>query len=651
MLCIAWTRVTSYVHLYFGQDPTLGVYHVLGTNETPFTDRSFICVRRGRVYKPMQLQQALESSVTAVVVNSSGSAVSGFRMMKRTQQLSGFSDSAMSSYQATCEAIASTMDTIFDRCEDLGYNVNRGSSLRIVENTTVKLLSDTLPVVAIPFFDNSFHARYTIPGWNGSACMFRLSGAYETQGDTELLLNSVNRSVRELKTAEWLGKPGGVWRNGWYEDLEGDKWFADMLSTQSTSLGIVTREFDMQRNSEHDCKGTSACENVVLKNDWGARLSSVTKFLASTSVTILNERHDGVFLLDASTEQSIESVYDLEMILANASFGALLVHWLVAKIALLRSYRSGETELQSVGIGVLSCARGFHLLPLFLLPRLKTNLAVFATVGCTYDGAQLALSQAWFLMYPGIAELLFFVYSLLNLIAKLLRRRMSDMFFGPTLLFFCLLHYSRISLAQSGWLEYDGRLNSVLSSEDFDRLTILDFFRNNTLLKLNGNVKSLFLIKIGVLSLNLLPLLCSNRTSDQAEVAPPTTTEASLALRIASSGGLRSSPLSTTSTVTKSVHSETAKGIPVISSFELLHLGFLVIGDKWLVSITDWHVLAITAPVARWRLVPMRVMLFAVKYDAGQDCYYIEQKPLLCQISDPRIADCRPWKISTRAFR
>lgn len=79
-------------------------------------------------------------------------------------------------------------------------------------------------------------------------------------------------------------------------------------------------------------------------------------------------------------------------------------------------------------------------------------------------------------MYPGIAESLFFVYSLLNLIAKLLRRRMSDVLFGPKLLFFCLLHYSRVSLAQSGWLEFDGRVNSVLSSEDFDRLTILDFF-------------------------------------------------------------------------------------------------------------------------------------------------------------------------------
>lgn len=380
------------MHLYFGQDPTLGVYHVLGTNKALFTDRSFVCVRRGRVYKPVQLQQALESPAAADVVSSSGSAVSGFRMMKRTQQLSGFSESAMSSYQATCEAIASTMDTIFDRCEDLGYNVNRGSSLRIVENATVKLLSDTLPVIVMPFSDNSFHARYTIPGWNGNACMFRLSGAYEIQGDTELLFNSVNRSVRELKTVEWLGKPGGVWRNGWYEDLEGDKWFADMLSTQRSSLDIVTREFDMRCNSEHDCKDTSACGNVVLKDDWGARLSSATRFLATTSVTILNERHDGVFLFDASTERSIESVYDLEMILANASLGALLVRWLVAKIALLHSYRSGETELQSVSIGVLSCAYGFHLLPLFLLPRLKTNLAVFATVGCTYDGAQLALS-------------------------------------------------------------------------------------------------------------------------------------------------------------------------------------------------------------------------------------------------------------------
>lgn len=207
--------------------------------------------------------------------------------------------------------------------------------------------------------------------------MFGLGGAYETQGDTDMLFSGVNRTVRELKTSEWLDRPGGECCNGWYENLKGDKLFYEVMSTQRTPLDVVMRDFDILRNSEHNCNGTTECGKLVLRNFLGPRLSTTIIFRTATSVTILNKQHTGVFLSDASLEQSIKSVYDLETILANASLGALLIHWLITKIAMLNSYRSSDAELQAVGIGVLSCACGFQLLSLLLLPRLKMDLAVF----------------------------------------------------------------------------------------------------------------------------------------------------------------------------------------------------------------------------------------------------------------------------------
>ncbi|GAB9476218.1 hypothetical protein Gpo141_00013287, partial [Globisporangium polare] len=651
-LGIVWPRVTNNLHLLFGQDPSLGLYQVLGTNDAPFTDRAFICVLRGRVYKPMQLQEALDSSAAAII-DSSGTAVNGYRMIKRTGLST--SDVAMTSYANTCELIASTMEAVLDRCEELGYNVTR-DSLRIVEDSASKIMKhipDALPVVVIPFSDSTFYSRYAIPGWDGNACLFRLNGAYETEGYPDMTFRGVNRTVREQKTVEMLGKAGGVWRNGWYEDLEGDRWYSEFFSTDSTPLGIATREFDMLHNTERDCSAsTLACGRMIRRSWWGTRLVTVDDTLPYTTVTILNASHYGYFLFEAIDKRSIESVYDLDVILANLSLGALLIRWLITKIAMLSSYRSGEVELQSVGIGVLSCARGFQWLPLFLLPRLKTNLAVFASVGGTYEGAQAALAEAWFIMYPGIAELLLFSYSLLNLVAKLLNRRMSDVLFGPTLIFFCAMHFIRTDLAQSGWFEYDGRIVTILSSKQFDQLSILDCFRDSTLLKLNGNVESLFFIKVGVLSLNLLPLLFSKSTAPtENPEQPPTTTEVNLALRLVASGGLGPA-ISRNLSDSKSLKGQgDLERVPIISSFELLRLGYLIVGGKWLVSIYDWYLLVILVPVVRLGSVSMRVMVFAVKPHETQGCYFLDKKPVLCRIDDPRISKCSPWQISTRPFR
>ncbi|GAB9475371.1 hypothetical protein Gpo141_00012470 [Globisporangium polare] len=655
-LGITWTKAASHLHLYFGQDPSLGVYQVVGTNDAPFADRAYVCSLYSRIYKPVQLQDALDSpSTTSVLVSnvSGNEPVNGYRVVKRAERFQ-ISELTRKGYENTCDVIATTIDTIFARCEELGYVVTRDTFLRIVvddnsnDDSSMRLLSDTLPVVVIPFSDDTFYSRYVIPGEDGSACMFRLNGAYETKGYPDFTFRAVNRTVREQRTVEMLRKPGGTWRNGWYEDPDGSKWFSDVMSTGKTRFDIAIREFDMLHNTERDCADSAnACGRMIRHNWWGAHLSSTDDPLPYTSVTIMDAKHFGLFLFEASVERSVESVYDVNMVLANFSLGTLLIRWLIASVTMLNSYRSGVLEKpEAVGIGVLSCARSFHCLPIFLLPRLKTHLAVFATIGCTYDGAQIALSQAWFLMYPGIAELLFLVYSLLNLVAKLLRRRMSDILFGPTLFFFCAMHYMRTDLAQSGWFEYDGRMPTILTSDDFDRLSVLDFFRSDTLLKLNGNVKSLFLIKVGVLSLNLLPLLLFSR-STAAPNEEITATEACLALHRVSSGGLGAirAPLRPPKSTSK-----TGSSVLVLSSFELLRLGYLVLDESWLISIDDWYLFALTSAL---RNPSTCVMLFAVKQSDGdglsRTCY-VDEKPLICRVSDPRVAKCSPWAISAPPF-
>lgn len=120
-------------------------------------------------------------------------------------------------------------------------------SLRIVDDTnssTMKYLPSTLPVLVMLFSDNSLYSRYAIPGWDGRACVFHLHGTYETKGLPYLTLRALNPSVHEQKIAEFLRKPGGIWRNGWYEH-DDKRWFSDFSSVRNSSLGIMARDFDM----------------------------------------------------------------------------------------------------------------------------------------------------------------------------------------------------------------------------------------------------------------------------------------------------------------------------------------------------------------------------------------------------------------------
>ncbi|TYZ66696.1 hypothetical protein PybrP1_007422 [[Pythium] brassicae (nom. inval.)] len=668
-----WTRAAYTDNLVFGQNSALGPFQVLGSNDVPFTDRSYVCSRRSRVYRPVQLAKALDAS-PLVVVDTAGGAVNGYRVVKRA----GFEIDAtvMKGYTSTCHAIAATLDAILDRCTELGYNVTR-DGLRVVYDdkahasdsptsnsdgsgdgrtatrSVLKIVRDALPVLVLPFSDNSRYSRYAIPGWDGSACMVRLNDGYETDGLAAMTMRGLNRSVRELRTAELLGRPGGVWRNGWYEDRAGGRWFSDVMSTEPTLMGIAMREFDM--------------------------IAVVTVIRKRTNLAIMNDTLFGVFAVSGEARAEISSVYDLEVVLANVSLGVLLVRWAVAMAALAssrlaRTERGCEREFPSAGIGLLACARGFHWLPIVLLPRLKTHLAVFASIGCVFEGSQAALTQAWYLMYPGIAELVLLVFSLLNLLAKLLRRRMSDALFGPTLLFYCAAHHFRMELGRSGWFEYDGRIISAVPSAQFESMSALDILTSGALLRLNGNVKSLFFLKVGMLALNVLPLLLSRPARGAVATAATTATAANSGPTTLPSQP--SPPLATKTTdgqpqsvgpstrtrgwgdtertlalhAASSAQERAAPASPGLSAYDMVRLGYVVVDSAWLMAISDWLLFAPLAACGLLHFASLHVMVFAVRQDAVRSCCVVDEKPVVCQMSDPRFTRCRPWAISSQPF-
>lgn len=183
-----------------------------------------------------------------------------------------------------------------------------------------------------------------------------------------------------------------------------------------------------------------------------------------------------------------------------------------------------------------------------LLSKLKMTLLVFWSVDCEFEGEQKALSETWFVMYPAILEMLLLYFSLLNVVTKVLRHRIPDAPFGPTVLFFCPLHMSRLQIAQSKWdFGVDGRVTPRILLSQFESLELLDFFTSDMAFKLDGSVTSLIVIKFVVLALNALLLLLptgirshlSKSTNQQcADAQIPNSIERILAIRTWNIGGL-----------------------------------------------------------------------------------------------------------------
>ncbi|DAZ98326.1 TPA: hypothetical protein N0F65_007133 [Lagenidium giganteum] len=653
---IIWNTITTTQEMEYGKSPLEGTYAIDGSNDEPYADRLLICTLQGRMYKPIQLNLALADK-RAAIVDINGTSVNGYRVIPRNGVI--LDPEVYDTYVQRCDVLASTIDAIFDSCAALGYNVTK-DDLRIVNginsNTTI-LIPSALPVLLLPYWDNSIYARYAIPGWDGNACVFRLLGKYDVSSLNIAYLQGVNRTVRESKTIEWLGPAhaNGSWRNGWYEDFVGMKWYSDVISTNAANtLGIMHRQFDTLNNQEVNCTTSPLiCQGVPVTEWWGKKSSSTTTAVWYNSVAISNGTRFGLFLYEALEVRVIVSAYDLETFLANLSIAMIFFRWMICMMALQNGYWSGLTRWWNAGIGCLSCSRSFHVLPIMLLPRLKTSLAAFFALGCSFEGEEKSLSDAWFSIYPSIAEVMLFYYSIVNVVAKLLRRRMSDVLFGPSIMILCLLHGLRVPIARTGWLEFDGRVTTVMSSRDFEKLNLVDLFISDAALRMNGNVQSLFWFKLSILALNLVPLLFfSESTSIKGRTArtiPLCRFEKALAVRVSTTGGWGKSPMyefldasGTAVSVRRrggSVGGDCGPPRAMVNAYELVRLGYIVLGGKFVLRIDDWYVFMLLAAYRRHpQPPPYRMTIFAVREQLEPaKTRYISDSAHMFQLNDARL--------------
>jgi hypothetical protein len=101
------------------------------------------------------------------------------------------------------------------------------------------------------------------------------------------------------------------------------------------------------------------------------------------------------------------------------------------------------------------------------------------------------------------------------------------------------MHWLRLRITVSGWFEFDGRITTLIPSDEVDNLKLLDSFTAKLAPHANSNLKSLFFIKIAVLAVNLVPFIWSWVASRSPQATEHTSrVENALAIHIARVGGL-----------------------------------------------------------------------------------------------------------------
>ncbi|RLN89828.1 hypothetical protein BBJ28_00017241, partial [Nothophytophthora sp. Chile5] len=656
-LSFFWNSVSSTGNVLYGKYPSAGaMMEIVGTNDKPVTDRLLACVLEGRFYKPVLLNDILDTAGATVIPASTEPQVNGYRVVRR-REVEALSSDAYATFSDTCALLANTMDSILDTCDqNLGYNVTRdelrivvdGEKANVSSSDTVQLIADSLPIVVMPYWDNAPFARYAVPGWDGSACMFRLTGKYIDASLTDSFpsMLAVNRSVREAKTREWLDAPDGKWRHGWLHVGTGTEadvaYFSDAISTDPQSdVELRHREFNTVTRIELDCVNEpDACLEVPISQTWGEKLSFEEHILTMTSITIATAQHTGFFLYDSHYRSTVRSVYDWETLIANVALALLLLRWIVAMLALHRGFWQGRSGWHSGGLGCVAGSRSFNLLPIVLLPHLKVTLAAFWTAGCLFEGDQSALSESWFTVYPALAEFTLVYYSILNIATKIGRRRITDALFAPTLALLCILHRCRGALASYGWLPgVDGRVTTRVGSAEIQDLRLVDFFISD--------------------------IVRAARGQPAAAYIPPTKqpdtglkgVERALAIRASNVGGLGCSPVylfqSTDGAIDHGGKPGEPKPEPVkvaLNSYELVRLGYVVYGGRFLLTFDAWDVIFNTVPLRRvHHLWNYRVVLFPLR---DQDGYAaVSEKPVVCRLDDVRLDGISFWSIAAQPVK
>ncbi|RLN98666.1 hypothetical protein BBJ28_00009407 [Nothophytophthora sp. Chile5] len=677
---IVWNSTTTDSVFTMGRNPLLGVYNIIGTNDIPYDDRAIVCVQEGNAFRPMLLSKALDPSKNlATVVNDTGVSIDGYRVVDRGHSGTGtmLDSSTYDAYSNTCNVMAATLSGIFDTCSTLEYNLpplvgdSGDYNLRVVDGLQSERtlrLSNVLPVLVLPYSDNSLGARFAIPGLDGSACVFHLGGKYTDATKSVALMRAPTRSGREAVTVRWLRKPGGAWRNGWYEDPSGTKWYADVVAgalwgTDDADAAVASveeirlRSWDILQRQELKCPlSDPICGRIAGKTHWGTSFATKSFLESKISVAIGDGSGRGLFWFQANLQVTLTSVYDWQTFVANGAIGMLLVRWGVSMLTLHYSYWIDLSPTwHGAGLGCVSNANSFKYLPLTLLPRLQLTLAAFWSVGCQFEGAQSALAETWFAMYPSIATCLLLYYSLLDILAKAMRRQISDALFAPSVIFLSAMHFFRFEIAISGLFGIDGRVVAVVFSDEVRTMKLYQFFTSDLAWRLNGNATILIAIKMTVLGLNLLPLLFSRPLRVLAKPSEGLSgVEQALGVCASNVGGLGTSvvyiydspaPSTVSNSAVAPLHS---KRKITLTSFELLRLGYVVYGGRYVLSLEDWDVVSSMILLRSFQhLWNHRVLVFEVQSSddlsgangatEGGGCLVIARNPEMMRLDDRRL--------------
>ncbi|KAK1932255.1 hypothetical protein P3T76_012249 [Phytophthora citrophthora] len=501
---------------------------------------------------------------------------------------------------------------------------------------------------------------------------------------TYAYFHGVNRTVRHNRTVEWLKQPGGDWRNGWYEGKEGGRWYSEVLSSApGDPYNVMHRVFDMTTGKELDCSNPDSCEAPRYSESWGNKFQVISGVRRVSSVNIANATEFGLFTYECYRFSEVKSVFDWETLLANVYTVWILHRWVLAQFLILSSGLNRKNQHFGGGINLVSSSKNFRILPIVSLPRLRMTLIAFWTVGCSFEGQQQALAEAWFAIYPAIAHFVLIYFSLLDLLGKILRRRVSDVLFGPAIFILCLLHYCRQPLASSGWLQdVDGRVATVVFSDEVDEIQLADFITSDIAWRLNGRVSFVYSFKWCLLGINLLPLLVSR----SLPILPRGNSELNglekaLALSVRNVGGLGTSPpyilmavggILSSSSDLRPRKSQTEvvpfldehemrqksdggqRQVILVSNFELIRLGYVIFGDRYLTTFQEWgRMTAMTPFRAIFHLWNHRMFVWTLRpLSTNGDAEIAGGRALECtepqlwRLDDPRLQHFKWWQVS-----
>ncbi|CAK4702190.1 hypothetical protein LEN26_017950 [Aphanomyces euteiches] len=572
--------------LVYGARPSESSLELIpGNNDDPYIDRAMACVLVGRVYKSMTLDEALNGGAT--IRNFANITADSYTVMVRQDPHTTMRDT-YAYYDPICSAIALTMNGIAHACADQGY-LPVTDSLRInvgTDATRTTELTNALPILIMPYYDNGADARYGIPGYDGVFCSFMLYNQYLGPGSF-YQVTVINRTDFDVKTRLWLNEPRGTWQNGWYTFPDGIKrYYSHMQSDLRPKdypggLGISSVVYDALTHKIADCEtDPTRCESQ-LRFVWENVVVHNAIALWAECVCIQDKVRNGFVWYSVENQNVVTFRGGLSAVLANLSVFVVLFQWAIKLLAAWRGYLYGSADWHGCGIGILSCSDSFVWLPVLLAPGYKLIFLCFWASCIQFEGDLLVVCDAWFILYPALAQFVLLYFAVLNWLGKALRIRVSDRLFGPVLLALCLAHYLRdVTFINSGpSMGFSGRAQTLFFVASYREAYIYEVMFTKALI-IGGNVKPILIAKLILLGLPLLELFVySDRVGPKCKYQPPggkpTQIESTLAIQANRCGGLGKSTMYTSTG---------------LNGYEVLRLGYMLYGKNNILSFDNYMV-------------------------------------------------------------